>query len=113
MSGIASADTGEVAVQTEGDAETRKQHGIELYIDGGAECVYRPLAPTTRLVGFFCRSSIFGLKARLIIVTIGLRWRNISNFSVTFFTFGASERFVIVDFCAMLMSFDSIGKSAV
>ena len=36
---VALADVDEVAVQTEGNAEACKQHGIELYIDRGAECV--------------------------------------------------------------------------
>ena len=39
---VALAEIGEVAVQTEGNAEACKQHGIELYIDRGAECVCRP-----------------------------------------------------------------------
>ena len=39
---VALADTGEVAVQPEGNAEARKQHGIELYVDRGAKCVCRP-----------------------------------------------------------------------
>ena len=40
--GVAFADTGEVAVQPEGNADAREQHGIELYVDGGAQCVDRP-----------------------------------------------------------------------
>ena len=39
---VALADVDEVAVQTEGNAEACKQHGIELYIDRGAECVCHP-----------------------------------------------------------------------
>ena len=40
--GVAFADAGEQAVQPEGNADARKQHGIELYVDGGAQCVGCP-----------------------------------------------------------------------
>ena len=43
--GVAFADTGEVAVQPEGNADARKQHGIELYVDRCAQYISRPPHP--------------------------------------------------------------------
>ena len=40
--GVAFADTGEKAVQPEGNAEARKQHGIELYVYRCPQCVCCP-----------------------------------------------------------------------
>ena len=39
---VSSSDAGEKSVQPEGNADARKQHGIELHVDRGAECVSRP-----------------------------------------------------------------------
>ena len=39
---VALADVGEVAIQTEGNTDARKQHGIELHVDRCTECVCRP-----------------------------------------------------------------------
>ena len=43
--GVALADAGEVAVQPEGNADARKQHGIELYVDRCAQYISRPPHP--------------------------------------------------------------------
>lgn len=40
--GVALADAGDKAAQPEGNAKARKQHGIELYVDCGTQCVGRP-----------------------------------------------------------------------
>ena len=40
--GVVFADAGEKSVQPEGNSKARKQHGIELHVDGSAQCVCRP-----------------------------------------------------------------------
>ena len=39
---VALADTGEQTVQSEGNADARKQHGIELHIYRNPKCVCHP-----------------------------------------------------------------------